>query len=649
MRADPPGEQNRVGMGIGAGRAGSARGAHVRIAVVVGADQCAVRARRARTRSTSRSTRSGIWQGSASLGAVYWTTFRTRVPLYLSSNEACERVAALLPADRAFSFLDIGCGVGTVLAESGAALSGRASFAVSRSRRCPSRCPGCARRRLGVSPRNASISGAQTSRQYDVVYAFLSPVPMSELWRKARAEMRPGSLLVSNTFRVDGVPGRQRDTDRRRPACAARLAHVRRAPRMDMMELVRAWSGREVPVLASTLAALKVLRRNEDRITGRDVSRVVLHDPLLTLRVLRYAQAKQTSRQPTEITTVEHAVMMYGITSFFREFSAVPALETVLADDPVALQGALGVISRAHHAAAYARAIAAHRHDIESDEVTIGALLHDLAELLLWCHLAARRRSRSASWWNDARGLRSAAAQTVVLGFSNVDLQLALAETWNLPELLRRLMDDHHAAQPRVVNVVTAVALARHSANGWSDPALPDDFRRLEKMFGLSEEQSWRLVRNASLQAARNWTDHGVRPSAAWLPLEAGHCELPQSGTHGPSPQTRKRSSGHCSSSRRRRRRRTRPALAALALQGIHRGLGLQHVVFAEVDPVEEAPAGALQLRGCDRPVGGGLRFRTRRPASASGTSCRRCRASGQAETTARNWRPSCRRPSDLE
>lgn len=352
---------------------------------------------------------------------------------------------------------------------------------------------------------------------------------------------------------------------------------------MDMMELVRAWSGREVPVLASTLAALKVLRRNEDRITGRDVSRIVLHDPLLTLRVLRYAQAKRTSRQPTEITTVEHAVMMYGITSFFREFSAVPAIETVLADDPVALQGARRVISRAHHAAAYARAIAAHRHDIESDEVTIGALLHDLAELLLWCHLP-QAAVQIGQLVDDARGLRSAAAQTVVLGFSNVDLLLALAEAWNLPELLRRLMDDHHAAQPRVVNVVTAVALARHSAHGWSDPALPDDFRRLEKMFGLTEEQSWRLVRNASLQAARNWTDHGVRPSASWLPLETG--------TAAPHPENVQPVVADADTLKRTLQQlAAAPAaadptgLAALALQGIHRGLGLQRVVFAEVDP----------------------------------------------------------------
>jgi hypothetical protein len=148
-----------------------------------------------------------IWYlaGFGVLGSVYWTTYRTRVPLYLSSSEACERVAALLPADRAFSFLDIGCGVGTVLA----CLAPRFPEGVFRG--------------LEIAPLPFVVSWlrAKTSRrfdaqrvdfwreslaQYDVVYAFLSPVPMSDLWRKARAEMRPGSLLVSNTFRVDGVP-----------------------------------------------------------------------------------------------------------------------------------------------------------------------------------------------------------------------------------------------------------------------------------------------------------------------------------------------------------------------------------------------------------------------------------------------------------
>ncbi|MDH5586413.1 MAG: hypothetical protein OEZ05_07260, partial [Nitrospirota bacterium] len=41
--------------------------------------------------------------------------------------------------------------------------------------------------------------------QYDVVYAYLSPVPMQRLWEKARQEMQPGSLLISNSFIIPGV------------------------------------------------------------------------------------------------------------------------------------------------------------------------------------------------------------------------------------------------------------------------------------------------------------------------------------------------------------------------------------------------------------------------------------------------------------
>ena len=37
---------------------------------------------------------------------------------------------------------------------------------------------------------------------YDVVYAFLSPAPMANLWVKISKEMQPGSLFISNSFPV---------------------------------------------------------------------------------------------------------------------------------------------------------------------------------------------------------------------------------------------------------------------------------------------------------------------------------------------------------------------------------------------------------------------------------------------------------------
>ena len=41
---------------------------------------------------------------------------------------------------------------------------------------------------------------------FDVVFAFLSPAAMPDLWRQAERQMRPGSLFVSLSFGVDARP-----------------------------------------------------------------------------------------------------------------------------------------------------------------------------------------------------------------------------------------------------------------------------------------------------------------------------------------------------------------------------------------------------------------------------------------------------------
>jgi predicted O-methyltransferase YrrM len=40
---------------------------------------------------------------------------------------------------------------------------------------------------------------------YDLIFAYLSPAAMSDLWQKAQKEMRSGTLLVSYEFDVEGV------------------------------------------------------------------------------------------------------------------------------------------------------------------------------------------------------------------------------------------------------------------------------------------------------------------------------------------------------------------------------------------------------------------------------------------------------------
>jgi HD-like signal output (HDOD) protein len=283
----------------------------------------------------------------------------------------------------------------------------------------------------------------------------------------------------------------------------------------------------KTPVLASTVKELGRLRKNEDSVTGRDLSSILLHDPLMTLKVLRFSQSRLTRRQPTEVTTVEHALMMHGVTSFFREMRDLVALETQLAGHPDALDGALRVISRAVHAASFARSLSALRHDMDSDEVVTSALLHDLAELLLWVTEPSTALQIEHMVVNH-RGLRSASAQHACLGFTLVDLQLALAREWKLPNLLLALMDDAHATHPRALTVSLSVALARHSANGWYDPALASDFSAIEKLVNLPPEGVQHWTNQATLQAARLWKHTGIRPAAAWLPMCPGEWPEPQ-------------------------------------------------------------------------------------------------------------------------
>ncbi|MEJ5211251.1 MAG: HDOD domain-containing protein [Burkholderiales bacterium] len=291
-------------------------------------------------------------------------------------------------------------------------------------------------------------------------------------------------------------------------------------PLKDVQAWVQYFDQVDVPVLQRTVETLAHFRAREDDLDARELADAIMHDPLMTLRVLRFLQVHHSRRQSRDITTIAHALMMVGTTPFFRHFSNLPVAEAVLRDQVAGLTGLRRAMSRARHAALFAQDWAALRHDIESDEVMVAALLRDLAEMLMWC-FAPRLMMMVRTLLQREPGLRSAEAQKRVFGFRGIELQLALVRAWHLPELLQTLMDEDHADHPRVKNVALAVRLARHLANGWDDPALPDDYRDIAQFLHLSEEAVYARVVRTALLAARSWSWYGVPPVAAGLPLIA--------------------------------------------------------------------------------------------------------------------------------
>jgi len=259
-------------------------------------------------------------------------------------------------------------------------------------------------------------------------------------------------------------------------------------PLPDIEAWVLLFSNNTLPVLRVTKRRLDEMRADLDRADARELARIILQDPIMTVRVLAYIQPFRGRALQHDITTIASAVMMAGIEPFFNRFENLPTVEGMLkGEDPHALLGVLQVIRRAQRAADYAQEWAIWRHDINMEEVRIAALLHDLTEILVWC-FAPRLGLEIRTLQLAQPTMRSADAQTRTLGFTFQEIQGELCKVWHLPELLLRLIDDANAGMPRVKNVALAVRLARHSAHGWDDPALPDDYRDVGHLLNITPE-----------------------------------------------------------------------------------------------------------------------------------------------------------------
>ena len=137
---------------------------------------------------------------------VYWNSASEQVPLYFTNARTFEAVGQIADEAGARSFVDLGSGTGGIVAY------------LAKTR------PGLTARGVETAPlvfllsrlrialllrRNAEIAYRslwdEPLGNHDLVYCFLSPVPMPRLYEKASLEMRSGTLLVSNSFAVPGV------------------------------------------------------------------------------------------------------------------------------------------------------------------------------------------------------------------------------------------------------------------------------------------------------------------------------------------------------------------------------------------------------------------------------------------------------------
>ncbi len=277
---------------------------------------------------------------------------------------------------------------------------------------------------------------------------------------------------------------------------------ITRAP-TDVAAWARCFDVGSLPVLASTAQTLEEWRAHEDEVDAHLMAETIATDPLMTLKLLAHVAALRhrhgAAREGSDAETVTAALVMLGITPFFKAFGPQDSAEDWLAAQPeAALAGLKQVLRRSGRAGQFALSFAVHRMDHDAAVIHEAALLHDFAELLLWLRAPALALDIAARQAADP-GLRTAAVQVAVLNVELPALQHQLMLDWRLPALLVHITDGHaqrhsHVDAAQLRNVQLAVRVARHSAKGWDNPALPDDLAEIGSLLQLGPEPTQRLL-----------------------------------------------------------------------------------------------------------------------------------------------------------
>jgi HD-like signal output (HDOD) protein len=253
----------------------------------------------------------------------------------------------------------------------------------------------------------------------------------------------------------------------------------------DLPYWVKTFLGAEIPVLDSTSHAIERLREIEDDVNPGTLANVIDADPLMTMKVLAYVSSKRKTENSTQTETVITSLIMLGVPPFFRHFGRQPTIEQHLFDKPDALAALHALIKRANRAAHFATGFAVHRGDTDVAVIRQAAFLNDFAEMLMFFHapdLLMEIRVRQKA---DPT-LRSAHLQELILGVDLSDLRQELMTHWHLSELIVRISDGKHPDHPAVRNVLLASRLARHTENGWDNPALPDDIDEISHLLNAT-------------------------------------------------------------------------------------------------------------------------------------------------------------------
>ncbi|MEM7078999.1 MAG: HDOD domain-containing protein [Pseudomonadota bacterium] len=266
---------------------------------------------------------------------------------------------------------------------------------------------------------------------------------------------------------------------------------------MDLEQWRARLNGSELPVFARTVKDVGQVATSA-RSSARDLSEVLSRDASMVTRLLRIANSPLFNPHNKPVDTISAAVVLIGFDGVRDLAVSVSLIEKMVAGDlhvRVATH-----LAQAFHAAAQAKSFSQMAGVAGSEEVFVAGLLKDVGVLAFWSEAAGEAAAIEA---RCAAGERLEDAQTAVLGFPIDELSAALAEDWQLGDLVRYAAGNKEE-HPCVSEIRMAHNLAQQvTTYGWENEQVERCLLRIAAHLDVDENELREVV-SENFDSARN-------------------------------------------------------------------------------------------------------------------------------------------------
>lgn len=369
-----------------------------------------------------------------------------------------------------------------------------------------------------------------------------------------------------------------------------------------------------MPIFDSTVRQVIALTQ-DDLAPISELARIVLQDASLTTRVLRLANSIVYNPTSSGISTVTRAVVVLGFDAVRNMCLALTLVDAMIGG--AARERFSRELARTMHSATQARGLAMARNDRSPEEVFIAAMLSRIGELAFWCfggELGDRLEAMSVP------GMPPERAQEELLGFRLSHLSRRLIRDWHLTELVSDATSQPGVREERIKTVTLGHKIARCAEEqGWRSSDMQRLIEQAAEFTALPLDEARNLLFQKARVAATIAVELGARVVTAYIPQPTSGAPEAQRQDEQPRPPTRAARPGPDPAMQTRILRELDILLAEgrcdfnlvmeLVLEGIHRGVAMDRVLFAITTPDKQTIRAKYALGDPDGALGRGFVF----------------------------------------